>query len=136
MKTLLEALINAMLLTALTLLVGCSTPPPIRPEIVAAAEKPLTCDSEQECRLYWQRALFYVNRVSVFKVQTVTDSLIQTYSPRGGTTDVGYNVSREPLLNGGNRLWIKVWCDNMFGCYPSITPEIARFKSYVTTGRM
>lgn len=118
----------------LLLLVGCATPQPVKPAIIAAAEKPLVCQGEHECKLYWQRALFYVNRVSVFKVQTVTENLIQTYSPTSGTTDVAYNVSREPLGYGANRIWVKVWCDNIFGCHPSIQNEIARFKTYVETG--
>jgi hypothetical protein len=97
----------------------------------AAYEKPLTCKGKDQCKLYWERVAFYINNNSKYKIQTSNENLIQTYSPTGGTPSVGYNVSREPLGNGEYRLWVKVWCDNMFGCFPNAEEEIAKVKIYV-----
>lgn len=121
------------LILAVALSACASNPPPPR-AVVEAAEKPLICTGGEQCKTYWQRAVFYVNQNSTLKVQTQTDDLIQTFSPTGGTTRVGYNISREPLQGGAFRLWVKVWCDNMFGCDPDIYREMARVKKYVSTG--
>ena len=85
-------------LIAILAIAGCAAPQPVRsPAVVAAADAPLLCKGKDQCDLYWQRALFYVNNNSRFKVQLANDSLIQTFSPTGQTSYVGYNISREPL---------------------------------------
>lgn len=122
------------LLCLLFVLAGCATQQPISPEVKAAVEKPLICEGKDQCDLYWQRSMFYVNNNSRYKIQTSNENLIQTYSPTGGTPSVGYNISREPLGNGRFRIWIKVYCDNMFGCVPEVYPEIAKVKRYISSG--
>ncbi len=97
----------------------------------AAYEKPLICEGKEQCDLFWERVSFYINNNSTYKIQTANDNLIQTYSPTGGTTNLGYNISREPLGGGKYRLWVKAWCANMFGCYPDVYEEIANVKIYV-----
>jgi uncharacterized protein YaiE (UPF0345 family) len=115
-------------------LFGCATQPTASPETLAVAKQPLICEGKEQCDLYWQRAQFYVNSHSRFKIQLANDSVIQTYSPTGGVTDLGYNISKEPLQGGNARLWVKAWCDNMFGCFPDTWSEIAKVKRYVRTG--
>jgi len=116
----------------LTLTSCASSTGNLTPEMEAEMRKPLICNGDEQCQLYWERALFYVNSHSRYKIQTQTDSLIQTYSPTGGTTNLGYNISKEPLGNNSYRIWIKVGCDNMFGCYPKRYEEVLRFKRYVS----
>lgn len=123
-----------LLIAAIVGLTGCASKP-ASPVEQKAAETPLICVDVEQCNLYWKRAQFYVNQNSRFKIQLSNESLIQTYSPTGGTTDVGYNISQEPLSDGSVRLWVKIWCDNMFGCYPDTVQEIARFKRYVSGAR-
>lgn len=115
-------------------LAGCATPQQISPELQAEIEKPLVCEGREQCGLFWQRATFYVNKNSPFKIQTVSDNLIQTYSPTGGTPLIGYNISKEPLTNESARIWAKIYCDSMFGCVPEVPFEMAKFKRYVRTG--
>lgn len=104
----------------------------LSPELQIAYDKPLVCKGEEQCNLYWERVSFYINKYSAYKVQTSNENLIETYSPTGSTTNLGYNISREPLGNGEYRLWIKIWCDNMFGCYPDAREEVASVKIYVS----
>lgn len=115
-------------------LAGCATTKEASPEVKAAAEKPLICEGSEQCDLYWQRAMFYINSNSRYKIQTSNENLIQTYNPTGGDAYVGYNISREPLGNGRFRIWVKVFCDNMFGCVPEVYSEIAKVKRYVASG--
>ncbi|MFL1908378.1 hypothetical protein [Plesiomonas shigelloides] len=119
---------SALIITA------CAQNPPVSPEVKAAAEKPLICNGKEQCDFYWERALFYVSSNSKFKVQTATDNLIQTFSPTGQTPLVGYQVVREPLSKDEYRIWVKVWCDNMFGCVPDSTVEVANIKKYIAGG--
>lgn len=117
----------------LVTLFGCaSNGPDLSPRMQAAYDKPLVCRGEQQCDLYWERVAFYINKHSRFKIQTSDKNLIQTYSPTGSSPYVGYNISREPLGNEAYRLWVKIWCDNMFGCHPDAYQEIANVKIYVS----
>lgn len=124
-----------IVLSIALVLSSCAGRPVIPAAVQVEAERPLTCEGKDQCDLFWQRAQFYVNKYSAFKLQLVNDSLIQTYSPSGGSPSLGYNISREPTHSGSSRIWVKLWCDNMFGCYPEIVPEQAKFKTYVRTGR-
>jgi hypothetical protein len=119
---------------ALFLLAGCATPTIVSPEDMAELEKPLICEAKEQCSLYWRRSLFYVNKNSPFKIQTVNDDLIQTYSPTGGSPLIGFNISKEPLENESTRIWVKIFCDNMFGCVPEVPGEMVKLKRYVRTG--
>jgi hypothetical protein len=78
--------------------------------------------------------MFYVNNNSKYKIQTSNDNLIQTYSPTNADPSVGYNISREPLGNNRFRIWVKVFCANMFGCQPETFSEMAKVKSYIKNG--
>ena len=81
-----------LLAAAIVGLTGCASKP-LSPAEQKAAAVPLICKGVEQCDLYWKRAQFYVNQNSRFKIQLSNESLIQTYSPTGGTTDVGYNLS-------------------------------------------
>jgi hypothetical protein len=123
------------LILALVILVsGCVMPNTVPSEVNSQVANPLICEGKDQCDLYWQRAMFYVNNNSRYKVQNANENLIQTYSPTGGSTYLGYNISREPLGNGRFRIWARVWCDNMFGCEPAIYPEVAKIKRYIASG--
>lgn len=122
------------LVAAAITLAGCATQPPPTAEERAAAEKPLICQGPEQCATYWQRATFYISTNSRFKIQTANENLIQTFTPTGGTTSPGYMVTREPLGGGAFRLWVKVACDNMFGCHPPMYQEVGRLKRYIETG--
>jgi hypothetical protein len=122
------------LLTGVLVLAGCATQKPLSPELVEEVEKPLICSGSEQCSLFWQRSLFYVNHHSAFKIQTANESLIQTFSPTGGSPSIAFNISKEPLSGGAIRIWAKIYCDNMFGCVPDVPSEMVRFKRYIRTG--
>jgi len=131
-----ESKMKVIALVAVAFLAGCASTSDsvddLSPAMRAVYDEPLICKGEEQCDLYWDRASFYINKHSKYKIQTSNENLIQTYSPTGGTPSVGYNISREPMSKGEYRLWVKVWCDNMFGCYPHVHEEIANVKKYIS----
>lgn len=116
--------------------VGCGTtqsslPPNQQQELSA----PLHCEESSECKLMWERATFFVTKYSRFKMQIHNESVIQTYNPTGGSTNLGFNITREPLGNGKYRIWVNAACDNMFGCAPDRFETIIKAKRYIRTGQ-
>jgi hypothetical protein len=89
--------------------IGCATP--ISPETEAAAQKPLTCTTESQCSLYWQRAQFWLARNSTTKLQTATDTVLQTYTPHN-STELVYEITRERHADGTSRIWVGSLCRN------------------------
>jgi len=55
----------------------------------------------------WDRANFWVNKHSKMKMQTVSNTLIQTYNPyRSG--QMGFNIMKEPLGNGKYKINVEI----------------------------
>jgi hypothetical protein len=119
----------AMTATLLGLLAGCATP--INPSTRYDAERPLICIDNAECNTYWQRAQVWVSMHSGYKIQTVSDAVIQTYGPFGHKVELAYSVSRLPRGDGSAQILIKPSCDNMFGCNPNIYEAVVSFKGFV-----
>lgn len=116
--------------TAGVLMLGCASKP-IDPAVMSAAETPLICSNKAECDIYWQRAQVWVGNNSGYRIQTVTDSIIQTYGPMGQKVELAFNVSKNPGNDGSARIMIAAACDNMFGCRPNKFEAIAAFKQFV-----
>ena len=68
----------------IALFAGCSTQGQVGAETMEQATAPLTCTSKAECDAWWGRAQVWVTNHSDYKLQTVTDSIIQTAGPSGG----------------------------------------------------
>ncbi len=109
---------------------GCATNQ-VDPATQAKANEPLLCDGKAQCDRYWQAAQVWVVGNSGYKVQTVTDSVIQTYGPMGHDTTLAFVVLREPQGGEKSRILVKAGCANMFGCHPPALKAIAEFKDYV-----
>lgn len=114
-------------------LLGCVSAP-VTPEILAAANEPLLCADKKQCDFYWQRAQVWVSGNSGYKIQTVTDALIQTHGPFGSKVELAHKIVRAPNEDGSARILISSACDNMFGCQPSRESAAANFKRFVRLG--
>ena len=123
-----------LLLAAASL--GCAAQlPKLSPSLQEAYDSPLLCESEDECKLMWERATFFVSKNAGFKMQIHNDNLIETYNPTDGSTALAFSISKEPLGGGRYRIWTKAWCANMFGCTPNQHEATARAKRYIRDGR-
>ena len=123
------------LIGLIIVLTGCVSGGALSPEQQAEHDEPLVCKGKEQCDLFWQRVTFYISNNSRYKVQTLNENLIQTFSPTGGNTYLGYKITREPLGDNRFRIWIHAWCDNMFGCTPYKGEAVLSFKRYVRNGR-
>ena len=119
---------------AITLLAGCSTTGQISGETMEQATAPLTCTNKAECDAWWARAQVWVINHSEYKLQTVTDSIIQTDGPSGGKRALAYQITKTPSNEGTATIGFAAHCDNMLGCEPNPWKAGADFKQFVRGG--
>lgn len=112
-------------------LAGCATTP-ADPTTMYIAQKPLICKDKAQCDIFWQRAQAWVGNNSGYKIQTVSDSIIQTYGPLNAKVELAHLVTKVPNNDGSAQIFIKSNCANMFGCQPDRFVSIARFKTFVS----
>jgi hypothetical protein len=101
---------------------------------VATPLRPITCTKGADCDGKWSRAVSWVATNSAYKVQTQTDSIIQTMGPLPDDPRPAYSVTKlatgpttyEITFNGG--------CDNWLGCIPGVTEARAEFAGFVLNG--
>ncbi|WP_244195989.1 hypothetical protein [Paraburkholderia susongensis] len=124
---------NKGLLAALCLAAtaGCSTQGQVDPDVMQIATTPLTCSSQAECDLWWQRAQTWVASHSTYKIESATDSLIQTAGPDGGKRALAYQITRTANPDGTATIGFSAHCDGSLGCKPNPWEAGADFKQYV-----
>lgn len=95
-------------------------PPPLTEAEIAALQVPLDCEGAEECSFIWRRAQAWVANNAGYKVQTATDTLIQTYSGGAYETRWSFKVVREPLTRTKDRVRFAASCGqvNLCGASP------------------
>ena len=129
-----KAAAMSTVVTAIALLAGCSTTGQIAGETMEQATAPLTCTNKAECDAWWARAQVWVSNHSEYKLQTVTDSIIQTDGPSGGKRALAYQITKTPSNEGTATIGFAAHCDNMLGCEPNPWKAGADFKQFVRGG--
>lgn len=110
-------------------LVGCVVAP-ATPEYLG---EPPICEGEADCTAKWEAAQLYVVKTAGFKIQVVTNVLIETYNSTGSSTDLAMRVTKEPLGGGRYKLVATAQCANLFGCTPSPSYAVSIFNSTVSS---
>jgi hypothetical protein len=110
---------------------GCSTRGQVNPDVMQIATTPLTCSSKAECDVWWQRAQTWVASHSKYKVESTTDTLIQTAGPDGGKRALAYQITRTPNPDGTATIGFAAHCDGSLGCKPNPWEAGADFKESV-----
>ncbi|WP_288094407.1 hypothetical protein [Thiomonas sp.] len=108
---------------------GCATTPKASEEQKIAAMMPVHCPDKQTCEVQWQRAQAWVASHSAYRMQIVSDSVLQTYGPMGSDTGLAFMLTKTPNLQGGAAITIRASCDNMFGCIPDRYLAILSLKA-------
>jgi hypothetical protein len=116
---------------SIALFAGCSTQGQVSAETMEQATAPLTCMDRAECEAWWGRAQVWVTNHSEYKLQTVTDSIIQTAGPSGGKRALAYQITKTPSNEGTATIGFAAHCDNMLGCEPNPWKAGADFKQFV-----
>ena len=111
------------------LISGCQMPAPGGAN--PASAEPLLCTNKSQCEVYWQRAQAWVANNSEYRLQTVTDTIVETYGPLAGRTGLAFRITKVPDDKDGARIYLLPACANAFGCSPSSTDATAAFKRFV-----
>lgn len=113
-------------------LTGCVTmTPEQQAQLQRDAAIQITCTKGDDCDEKWSRAVAWISQNSSYKIQTQTDSLIQTFTPTGGTTSNGFLVNKVALGKGTYQITMSSACDNPFGCIPDAQTLRASFNPFV-----
>ena len=111
---------------AMALLSGCA-PMPAPKE----AADPVLCTSKAQCDVFWQRAQAWVANNSEYRLETVTDTVLETYGPLAGRTGLAFRITKVPDDKEGARIYVLPACNNAFGCSPTPAAAITDFKWFV-----
>jgi hypothetical protein len=125
--------ITHWLCMSLAVLAGCAQVPVVsNPAAAPESEAPVLCVGKAQCDLLWQRAQAWVANNSEYRLQTVTDTVIETQGPMVGRTALAYRVTRIPDKKDGARIYVLASCSNAFGCSPEPSTAVAAFKRFLT----
>jgi hypothetical protein len=114
------------------LLAGCG-PMPMTTEATAnrASAEPVLCVGKAQCDIYWQRAQAWVANNSEYRLQTLTDTVIETQGPSVGRTGLAFRITRVPDDKDGASIYILAVCGNALGCSPTFSDAVTAFKRFV-----
>jgi len=112
---------------AAALLFGCGQMPAAN---LATAET-LICTNKAQCDLYWQRAQAWVANNSEYRLQTVTDTIIETYGPLAARSGLAFRITKVPDDKEGARIYALPACSNAFGCSPAPADAVIAFRRFV-----
>jgi hypothetical protein len=93
---------------------------------------PVLCVGKAQCDTYWQRAQAWVVNNSEYRMQTVTDTVIETQAPALGRSALAFRVTRVPDDKDGARIVVIAACGNVFGCRPESSTAVTAFRHFVT----
>ena len=100
---------------------------------VAEPPKPITCNAGADCNAKWSRADAWIKGHSKYKVETSSESLIQTSGPGAFETDSApsYKITKVAMGPGEYAIEFAGGCDSIFGCTPTIPAARADFTQAV-----
>jgi hypothetical protein len=122
-----KKILGTILLAVLT---GCATVGP-DPQTLSQLQEPLICADKTECDFFWQRAQIWIANNSTYKIQTATDTIIETYGPMGTRVELAFRAIRIPNMNGSAQITLAAGCNNIFGCQPDKYQSILNFRAFV-----
>jgi hypothetical protein len=102
---------------------------------VAEPPKPITCHAGADCDAKWSRANAWITEHSKYKVETSSETLIQTSGPSTFETDPSpmYKVTKVAARPGEYTIEFTGACDTLFGCTPTVPAAQADFTQAILT---
>ncbi len=113
---------------------GCASQDQVSSTTMEQATQPLTCMSKAECDAWWARAQVWVTNHSEYKLETVTNSIIQTAGPSSSKRALAYQVTMTPTNEATATIGFAAHCDHPLGCEPGPWQAGADFKQFVRNG--
>lgn len=121
----------AMYLSA-GLLAGCAQTPTVGQNAASSASaEPVLCINKPQCDVYWQRAQAWVANNSAYRLQTITNTVIETAGPFAARSGLAFRVTRVPDEQEGARIYVVAACGNALGCSPGSSDAVVAFKRFV-----
>jgi hypothetical protein len=77
------------------------------------------CIDEADCTAKWEAAQLWIVHNAGYKLQTVTNVLLQTYNAAPNSPSLAVQATKEPMGGGKYKIAVSVSCSNMFGCVPN-----------------
>jgi hypothetical protein len=115
---------------AAAVLSGCAQTP-IAVEPPATSAQPVLCVNRSQCDVYWQRAQAWVANNSVYRLQTVTDTVLETAGPQPARSGLAFRITRVPDNQEGARIYVMAACGNALACNPAPSDAVVAFKRFV-----
>ena len=91
----------------------------------------IACSSKAQCDSDWSKSQAWVATHSAYRVQVVSDALIQTEGPRTGDPHYAFTIVREIQPDGSGTIQMHGRCGNMFGCTTSPQEEGSSLQAYL-----
>jgi hypothetical protein len=111
---------------------ACGPVPIVSDQAAATSTTPVLCVGKSQCDAYWQRAQAWVANNSEYRLQTVTDTVIETQGPTLARSALAFRVTRVPDDKDGARIFVLASCGNALGCSPASSDAVVAFKRFVT----
>ena len=70
------------------------------------------CKDSKECEVMWAAARDWVLSNISWKIQTISDGFIQTFSPPLGDITLAATVRKQPQMDGSYRIIVSTYCNN------------------------
>jgi hypothetical protein len=123
--------IATQLWIATGLLSACGPMPIANEPMGKSSAEPVLCVGRQQCDIYWQRAQAWVANNSEYRLERVTDTIIETQGPLVARNGWAYRVTRVPDDKDGAQIYILATCANAFGCSPGSSDVLTAFRRFV-----
>lgn len=121
--------IRPLLTCLVACLAGCATP-----TYLATRPDPVLCISRGQCDAMWSRAQLFVLQKTPLRLQIVTDSVIQTYSPLSPyDPSLGFTITRESAVDGSAVIRLVAICGQSAACVPPASLAGQQFREYLIT---
>lgn len=122
-----------LMLGAIVALAGCSTmttqqQSALNQEIAATTPH---CVGAKRCEAAWDAARTWILNNCSTKLQTVTNSYMQTFNTGQYSASLECSVNRNPLPSGGYTIEASFGCNNFLGCVPDGSHATLSFNNYV-----
>src|SRR5688572_15327270 len=84
------------LCAAMAILSSCTQMPSSELATTPESAQPVLCRNKAQCDVYWQRAQAWVANNSVYRLQTITETVIETSPPQQTQTGLGFRITKVP----------------------------------------
>ncbi len=114
------------------MLTSCALGPPLEERRGQFVRSVPVCSTDWECKLKWSATRQWIANAGM-KLQHITPDFMMTYNPPRESSALAVRVVKEAAANGGYRINVQTWCNNILGCVPNSWDAAQDFNNYVNS---